>query len=268
VEMSEAKLPELAVVIPCFNEARRLPPTLQRTLAYLRDHGYDYEIIVVDDGSADETAVAAHTVAAGDARVRVIRYTPNRGKGYAVRAGMRAATKAAVLFMDADNSTEIAEVEKCAPWLQSGAYDIVIGSRANVDTRLVRAQHPVRKMLGKLYGVLTHAIAFYGIRDTQCGFKLFTQAAAQRVFGDLQSPSAIFDIELLMCASRAGLHIKEVGVTWTHDPESRLTYNARTSLLIFLELLKIKWRLRTLLPVRAQTRCANAATAGPSSGTA
>jgi dolichyl-phosphate beta-glucosyltransferase len=112
----------------------------------------------------------------------------------------------------------------------------------------------MRKMLGKLYGVLTRSIAFYGIRDTQCGFKLFTHAAAQTVFDALASPSAIFDIELLMRASRASLHIKEVGVTWTHDPESRLTYNARKSLLIFLELLKIKWRLGTLLPVRARTQ--------------
>jgi len=252
--MSAVKLPALSVVIPCYNEARRLPPTLQHTLDYLRRSGCDYEIIVVDDGSADETAGAAQALAAQDARVRVIRYTPNRGKGYAVRTGMLAATKAAVLFMDADNSTEIAEVEKCAPWLQSGAYDIVIGSRANAGTQLVRAQHPVRKLLGKVYGILTRSMALYGIRDTQCGFKLFTRVAAQRVFGELQSPSAIFDIELMMRASRAGLHIKEVGVTWTHDPESRLTYNARTSLLIFLELLKIKWRLRTLLPVRARTQ--------------
>jgi dolichyl-phosphate beta-glucosyltransferase len=252
--MSDATLIALSVVIPCYNEARRLPPTLQQTLAYLRGCGCDYEIIVVDDGSADDTAAAAQAAAAGDARVRVIRYTPNRGKGYAVRTGMLAATKAAVLFMDADNSTEIEEVEKCAPWLLSGAYDIVIGSRANVGTQLVRTQHPMRKMLGKLYGVLTRSIAFYGIRDTQCGFKLFTHAAAQTVFDALASPSAIFDIELLMRASRAGLHIKEVGVTWTHDPESRLTYNARKSLLIFLELLKIKWRLGTLLPVRARTQ--------------
>ncbi len=252
--MTDAKVHALSVVMPCYNEARRLPPTLEHTLDYLRQCGADYEIIVVDDGSADETAGAAHAVAARDARVRVIRYTPNRGKGHAVRIGMLAATKAAVLFMDADNSTEIEEVEKFAPWLQSGAYDIVIGSRANVGAQLARTQHPVRKMLGKLYGVLTRTIAFYGIHDTQCGFKLFTQAAAQRVFGELQSPSAIFDIELLMRASRAGLHIKEVGVKWTHDPESRLTYNARKSLLIFLELLKIKWRLGALLPVRARTR--------------
>jgi dolichyl-phosphate beta-glucosyltransferase len=252
--MSEVNVPALSVVIPSYNEARRLPPTLQHTLAYLRQRGCDYEIVVVDDGSADDTAAAAQAAAAGDARVRVIRYTPNRGKGFAVRTGMLAATKAAVLFMDADNSTEIEEVEKIMPWLQSGAYDIVIGSRANIDTQLVRAQHPVRKLLGKLYGLLTRSLAFYGIRDTQCGFKLFTRAAAQRVFGELQSPTAIFDIELLMRASRAGLHIKEVGVTWTHDPESRLTYNARQSLLIFLELLNIKWRLRTLLPVRARTQ--------------
>jgi len=252
--MNDKKLPALSVVIPCYNEARRLPPTLAHTLDYLRQNGCDYEIVVVDDGSADETANNAQAVAAQDARVRVIRYTPNRGKGYAVRIGMLAATKAAVLFMDADNSTEIEEVDKCMPWLQSGAYDIVIGSRANVGAQLARTQHPLRKMLGKLYGFLTRSIAFYGIRDTQCGFKLFTHAAAQRVFGALQSPSAIFDIELLMRASRAGLHIKEVGVTWTHDPESRLTYDARKSLLIFLELLKIKWRLGTLLPVRARTQ--------------
>lgn len=244
---------ELSVVIPCFNERQRLPGTLDKTAAYLQREIPAYEIIVVDDGSSDETADWAEEQSRENDRIRSLRYSPNRGKGCAVKRGVDAARGRFILFMDADDATSIDEVEKLLPFVEDGSYDIAIGSRAQRDSKLNRRQPGFRLFMAKAYGLLTKSLALYGIKDTQCGFKLFTSEFARAVVAKLSSESAIFDIEMLMIASQQGMHVREVGVEWEHDFESRLQYNLRTSISIFVELLRIKWRLRAFLPLRALT---------------
>jgi dolichyl-phosphate beta-glucosyltransferase len=158
-----------------------------------------------------------------------------------------------ILFMDADDATGIDEVQKLLPYVETGSYDIVIGSRAQRESKLNRKQPAFRLLMAKAYGLLTRSLALYGIQDTQCGFKLFTSEFARVIVAKLSSASAIFDIELLMIASQQGMHVREVGVEWEHDFESRLQYNLRKSVAIFVELLRIKWRLRAFLPLRALT---------------
>jgi dolichyl-phosphate beta-glucosyltransferase len=245
--------PTLSVVIPCFNELQRLPRTVAGTVAYLEREIPGFEIIVVDDGSSDETADWAEERGRENVRIRTLRYSPNRGKGYAVKCGVDLARGRFILFMDADNATAIDEVEKLRPYVENGAYDVVIGSRAVSESKLSRTQPAFRLLLAKAYGLLTKSLALYGIRDTQCGFKLFTSDFARTVVTRLSSSSAIFDIELLMIATQQQMHVREVGVEWIHDLESRIQYDLKKSIAIFFELLRIKWRLRAFLPLRALT---------------
>lgn len=250
---ARAGQPTLSVVIPCFNERERLPLTLTRTVAYLEREIPAFEIIVVDDGSSDGTGSWAEEQSRANERIRALGYAPNRGKGYAVQHGVGSARGRFILFMDADDATSIREIEKLLPCVASGSFDIAIGSRAVRESRVNRSQSAFRERMGKAFGVLTNAIALYGVRDTQCGFKLFSSEFAQAVVSRLTSASAIFDIELLMIAAQQGMRVREVGVEWNHALESRLEYDLRRSIAIFVELLRIKWRLRAFLPLRALT---------------
>ena len=243
----------LSVVIPCLNERGRLPATLAETVAYLEREIPGFEIIVVDDGSSDGTGSWAEEQSRADDRIRTLCYAPNRGKGYAVKQGVGSARGRFILFMDADNATSISEIEKLLPFVADGSFDIAIGSRALRESKVNRGQATFRQLLGKAYGVLTKSIALYGIRDTQCGFKLLTREFASAVVTRLTSASAIFDIEMLMIASQQGMHVREVGIEWNHALESRLQYDLRRSVAILLELLRIKWRLRAFVPLRART---------------
>ena len=142
------------------------------------------------------------------------------------------------------------------------SFDIAIGSRDRPESKVSRTQPTFRLFMAKAYGLLTKFLALYGVRDTQCGFKLFTSEFAQAVVAQLTSPSAIFDIEMLMIATQQGMHVSEVGVEWSHDLDSRLQYDVRKSIAILLELLRIKWRLRAFLPLRALTSPRSAASPG------
>jgi dolichyl-phosphate beta-glucosyltransferase len=252
-QVDAAPPPYLSVIIPCFNERVRLPTTLVATVAYLEREHSRFEILVVDDGSSDGTAAWAKAQAREDGRIRTVDYPDNRGKGYAVKAGMAAARGDYVLFMDADNATRIEEIAKLLPHVEAGGYDIAIGSRSRPESKLTRTQGGIRLALAKLYGFLTRSLALSGIRDTQCGFKLFTREAAKQVFEELHSASPIFDIEMLMITAKKRIPVTEIGVEWNHDPESRIQYDLKRSIAIFIELLRIKWNHRALLPLRALT---------------
>jgi dolichyl-phosphate beta-glucosyltransferase len=207
---------DLSVVIPAFNEADRLPRTLETVAAHLGRRGGTWEIVVVDDGSTDRTAERAEAAGA-----TVIRYAPNHGKGYAVRRGMRAARGARRLMTDADLSTPIAEMDRLAARMDEG-NDVVIASRALPESRIEVRQPWYRENVGRLFNVFVRALAVPGIADTQCGFKLFTARAADDVFATTRLDGFSFDVEALFLARRAGFRIDEIPVTWRNDAATRV----------------------------------------------
>jgi len=228
--------PVISVVIPAFNEARRLPATLDRIGAYLAAQGAAHEILVVDDGSSDGTA----DVARGEA-VRVLRHEPNRGKGYAVRRGMLAAAGARRLMTDADLSTPIEELSKLEVEIDQG-FDVAVGSRALPGARIEVHQPAYREAMGRAFNVLVQAILLPGLHDTQCGFKLFTARAAEAAFGACRLDGFSFDVEALFVARRLGLRIAEVPVRWRNDAATRVGIGGGGA--AFLDLLRIRLSAR------------------------
>jgi dolichyl-phosphate beta-glucosyltransferase len=207
----------LSVVIPAYNERDRLPPTLRRIAAHLA--GRPHEIVVVDDGSRDDTAAAAR--GAGVEGLVLLRNEGNRGKGYSVRRGMLAARGARRLMSDADLSTPIEELARLEQALESG-YPIAIGSRALQGARIEVRQPWYRENMGRLFNVFVRALAVPGVRDTQCGFKLFTAEAASSVFSAARLDGFSFDVEALYIARLLGYGIAEVPVSWRNDAATRV----------------------------------------------
>jgi dolichyl-phosphate beta-glucosyltransferase len=213
--------PALSIVIPAFNEARRIGATLEATCAFLDRSGTRGEVLVVDDGSRDGTAAVAAARGLTDRRVKLLRLAHNRGKGAAVRAGVLAARGQRVLFMDADLATPIEEVAALGAALDEG-YDVAVGSRALPASRIETPQSPFRRLVGRAFNALVRALVVDGIRDTQCGFKLFTRRAAQALFRESRVDRFAFDVEiLLLCRGR--FRVREVPVAWRHVPGSTVS---------------------------------------------
>lgn len=234
--------PTLSVIVPAFNESSRLPATLVRLRDYLDAAGEAYQVIVVDDGSVDDTASVAEATAAGWPEMCVIRLPGNQGKGAAVRAGMLAAAGEVRLFSDADLSAPIEELPKLREHL-GPACQVVIGSRA-LEGSVIEAHQPGRReMMGRTYNRLLQLVALPGLHDTQCGFKLFTADAATACFEPLRTLRFGFDAEVLLRARRLGLGIAEVPVRWGHREDSRV--NAmRDSLRTLYELIVLRFKAR------------------------
>lgn len=245
--------PRRSIVIPCYNERTRLPATLASVLAYMDARQVPTEVIVVDDGSRDGTADWVREQSARDARVRLVGYGGNRGKGFAVKTGMLEARGEAVLFMDADGATPVEEADTFWPRVEDGTADVVIGSRRADGAQVEVAQKALRSLASDVFALLARILLVYGVKDTQCGFKMFSRSAAQGVFSKVETASAIFDMEVLVVAGRRRLRVVEQAVRWRHDDDSRLTYNLRRSVRIFAELLRIKFRHGVLWPVRVKT---------------
>jgi len=210
---------DLSIVIPAYNEERRIEPTLERNLAYLAGQSWRSEILVVIDGSSDDTAGVVRRVRSGDTPVRVLDVRVNRGKGACVRRGMLAASGDLRLFTDADLSTPIDDVEALRQAIAAG-HDLAIGSRHLPASRITVPQPWQRRLMGRTFNWCVQQLAVPGIRDTQCGFKLLTADAAARVFRRQEIEHFGFDVEVLWIARRLGLRIAEVPVTWTDDPRS------------------------------------------------
>jgi len=237
--------PYLSVVIPAYNEERRLPPSLEAIWAFLTNQPYSAEIIVSDDGSTDATVKLANAFGRGKP-VRVISDGVNRGKGHAVRTGMLAAAGENVLFTDADLATPIEEVNALLS-AREGGYDVAIASRGLADSRLEVREPWFREWLGRGGNLLIQLVALPGIWDTQCGFKLFSRAACRDVFSRSVIDSIALDVELLFLARRMGYRIKEVPVRWRHDPDSRMRL-ARESSRMLRDLARIRWVHRRVSP--------------------
>lgn len=224
--------PFLSVVIPAFNEAERLPRTLDRVGAFLRALGRGHEILVVDDGSQDGTAERASAAGAN-----VLRNDRNRGKGHAVRRGMLEARGQRRLMTDADLSTPIEELPRFLEKLAEG-YDVVIGSRAVAGANVEVHQPWFRENMGRLYNLFVRALALPGLRDTQCGFKLWSAEAAHAAFADARLDGFSFDVEALYLARKRGYRIAEVPVTWRNDAATRVSLGGGSA--AFPDLLRIR----------------------------
>ncbi len=229
----------LSVVIPAWNEEQRLPRTLDQALAWLDAHlPRDFELIVVDDGSRDRTAALAGEVAARRGDVRVLRQPENRGKGAAVRRGMLEARGDIRLFMDADHSTHIREVEKAFAVIGAGA-DVVIASRQHPESEIPVRQSWLRERMGQGFNLLMRMMVGIDLPDTQCGFKAFTSAAAEAVFPHQRIEGFGFDVELLYLAQRLGFSVVEMPVRWVNDARSSVRMLADPARM-FAELVRIR----------------------------
>lgn len=232
---------DLSIVIPCYNEASRLPRTLVRTISYLETKPGRHEIIVVSDGSTDATtdvAAQAFTSLPQNVRGRWYAYTPNAGKGRAVQIGMRMAQGNRILFMDADYAVPLADLARAEALLDHG-FDIAIGSRAAGETKILEHQSFLRERVAKVFGFIQRNYLGLPLKDTQCGFKLFTRDAAQKIFEHVKLTSVIFDGEVLWLAKRMKFKVTDFPVEWTHDPDSRITYNLVRSLKVLGDMLRI-----------------------------
>ena len=235
------KRPELSVVIPVYNEESRIGRTLEESLAYLRKKRVLAEILVVDDGSKDKTLEVVgqfKRAASGRQWFKILRHEANRGKGAAVKTGALAAKGEVVLFMDADNATPLSEFEKFRPLLKAGV-EVAVGSRA-VDRSQVKIPQPLyRQVLGRAGNLLIQLLAVPGIKDTQCGFKVFTRKAASMIFPRQTIHRFGFDFELLFLAHKYGLPLREIPVQWFNSPYSKVRMSDYLHTLI--ELFTIRW---------------------------
>jgi dolichyl-phosphate beta-glucosyltransferase len=239
--LDEAGRPALSVVVPAYNEEGRIGVSLEQIHAYLESRGEPYELIVVDDGSTDATIAIVERFAADRPFVELVRTSPNRGKGHAVRTGVLLARGEFVLFTDADLSTPIAEIERLLSAARSEGRPIAVGSRAAKGAVLATRQPWYRELAGRGLNHLVRAVAVPRIRDTQCGFKLFRRDVAEDLFSRSREPGFGFDVEVLHLAYRRGHAVAEVPVEWRHQEGSKVRL-ARDSARMLATLSRILWR--------------------------
>lgn len=233
--------PEVSIVIPAYEEEDRLVASLEKIVLYLRDHAPGTEIIVVDDGSKDQTAESAEKFFASitDLVTKVIRYEENRGKGYAVKTGLQAAMADIALFSDADLSTPIEEMPKLIDPIRAGEFDVTFGSRA-LDRSLIGTHQPWRREQGgKVFNLVVRTLTGLPFWDTQCGFKAFNLTRFRPLLDLMQIDRFGFDVEFLYVANHHGLRLNEIPVRWNNDERSKVNV-VRDSLRMFNEVREIR----------------------------
>ncbi len=235
--------PHYSIVIPAYNERLRIGQTLERVLEVVHSRGWNAEVLVINDGSRDNTAAIIQQFAAKDPIVRLINNPTNRGKGYSVRNGMLQAAGDIVMFTDADLSSPMEEAELLFAAIRDGA-DIAIGSRWLEVKRQTLRQPLYRRFFGRCFNIVTRMIMALPFADTQCGFKAFTREAAQTVFQLQRIERWGFDPEILFIAIKRGFNIREVAVTWGHDERSRISY-LKDGLKMLEELVFVRWNALT-----------------------
>ena len=234
----------LSVIIPAYNEERRLPKTLEDIDRYLSKQTFDYEILVVNDGSKDRTVEVAKSLLPKIKNLKITGYEKNQGKGYAVKFGMLEAKGDYRIFTDADNSTSIDQIEKMWPYFKQGC-DVVFGSR-NIKGAILDPPQPwLRKIiLGEGFKLFRKLVLnLWGIEDTQCGFKCFTKKATEDIFPKCKINRFAFDPEILVIAQKFGYKIKEIPIYWKNDPESKVKFKWMVNM--GLDLFKIRCNLLT-----------------------
>ena len=234
----EEERPGLSVIVPCYNEERRLGDTLPTILDAMRARAQSFEVVIVDDGSSDRTVEVAESIDAEE--VVVIRQERNRGKGAAVRRGVLDSRGGMVLMTDADLSTPLHEVEALVAAIADGA-DVAIGSRAVDRARIKERQPWLRDRLGRMFNLVIRILGVRGIKDTQCGFKLFTRSAADAVFPNVVIERWTLAVEALLIARKLSLRIDEIPVDWANSPNSRVDV-LRDALGTMRDLIRIRLR--------------------------
>ena len=241
---------KLSIIISCYKESKKLPNTLPKIDEYLKKQNYDYEILLVNDGSPDNTFEVAKSFEPKIKNLKVIghkanpEYDKNMGKGFGVRFGMLKAQGEYRIFMDADFSTPIKEVEKMWPEFEKG-FDIIIGSRDAKGAILDPPQPWHRVILGNIFNIIVQVIlGLWGVWDTQCGFKGFTKKAAQGIFPKCKINRWAFDPEALIIGKKMGYKIKEIPVYWKNDTRRAVKlFSPNSRVTMLKELLQIKWNL-------------------------
>lgn len=214
----------ISIVIPCYNERGRIQSSLVEVGNYLAAQNLPAEVLVVVEQSTDGTLDAARAVAAGINQIRVIDNKVHRGKGYAVRSGMALAQGDPVFFMDADLSTPLEEIQRFLAWFdQHEDADVLIGNRADAHSRILKAQSPWRRLLGRTFNTLVSLFGICGIADTQCGFKAFRRRASREIFSRQKLDRFAFDVEILMLADRLGYRIVSLPISWCNRPDSKIS---------------------------------------------
>ena len=235
----------ISVIIPAYNEENRIKKTLIDANLFLKNKLFKYEILVVNDGSTDGTKEVVESYAQLIPELRIHNLDKNMGKGYAVREGMRLSYGMYKLFMDADNSTSISNLDHLMQYFKDG-YDIVISSRQKADSRLTIRQPLIRRILGGLFRKIVFFLVPIAVSDSQNGFKIFTRESANFLFSKQTVFGWAFDVEILALAQKFQFKIKEVGIEWKNDRDSRLKFKGMTKMLldiitIRLNLLKNKY---------------------------
>jgi dolichyl-phosphate beta-glucosyltransferase len=229
---------EISIVIPAYNEEKRIEKTLKKIYEYFKEKGVEFEIIIVDDGSKDKTVEIVERFSLDKKEIRILKHEKNMGKGAAVKTGILNAKGELILFTDADLSTPIEEFEKLKNEIEGG-YDIAIGSRALKDSKIIIPQPFYRRIIGRIFPLLVRLIVIKDFKDTQCGFKLFKNEAAKKIFSRLKINGFAFDVEVLARGKKEGFKIAEIGVVWYNSPESKVSV-LKAPIKMFLELNKIK----------------------------
>jgi len=232
----------ISIIIAAYNEEHRIGESLLKVKNYLTGQDLDYEIIVIDDGSTDNTKQVATGYKAEIINLKIISYPINKGKGYALRQGVLSSTGEAVLLTDADLSTPIEELSFMLPLISSGEYDVVIGSRGLKQSTIIKKQPWWRQDMGKIFNRIVRLLVLDDFSDTQCGFKVFSGNVARSLFKDARIDRFTYDVEILALAKKKGFNILEMPVKWINSPDSKVN-PIFDSLQMLFDLVKIRLRI-------------------------
>ncbi len=228
----------LSVIIPAYNEAKNIKSTLQEVSGYFSERNFSYEIIIIDDGSKDETYAIAESCSTLFRSFKVFKNSPNKGKGFTIKRGILEARGEYALFMDADNSTSIYEFDKFLPLLEKG-NEVVIASRRLKASEVLGSQPALRIIMGNFYIFLSRLILGVHISDFNCGFKAYSTTAAGKIFNLQRINGWSFDTEILFLAKKHNFAIREIPVKWVHKHTSKVK-PVRDGVASFVSLVKIK----------------------------
>ncbi|MCX5848969.1 MAG: glycosyltransferase family 2 protein [Deltaproteobacteria bacterium] len=233
----------LSVLIPVYNERKRIRDTIKRVIIYFENTEPDFELILINDGSTDETLQICVEQAGAEQRIRVISYPVNRGKGYAILRGLKAAQGELLLFMDADMATPLKEYLKLREIMFSEKLDLVLGARVKDETDIAVHNPIYRRFVGRIFNMFVRMIVLPHIKDSQCGFKLYTRSAYQAIASRQVIHDFSFDVEHLYITRKLGLKIKEVGVQWSNVANTTVSV-FRSALPMLINLFRIRWHHR------------------------